>query len=109
VCAPGLTNAALENAGAVLLHSVADADGRIGIAGSLGELARRGIQRLMVEGGAMLAGQFLAAGLVDEAVVFTSPMILGPQGLAAPLPLSGLKAIEEEVLGDDCRSRYERV
>ncbi len=109
MCAAGLRNAALERAGAVLLDGAVDAAGRIGIAESLAELARRGIQRLMVEGGAILAGQFLAAGLVDEAVVFTSRMVLGPQGVAAPLPLPGLKTVEEEVLGDDRRTRYERM
>ena len=46
-------------------------------------LAARGITRLMVEGGPTLAAALLAADLVDEAVLFRSPKVVGPDGIDA--------------------------
>lgn len=43
----------------------------------LRELARRGIVRVLVEGGPTLHGSLLAEGLVDYAAVFVAPRILG--------------------------------
>ena len=37
----------------------------------------RGIRHLLLEGGATLAAAFLRAGLVDELVVYTAPLLLG--------------------------------
>lgn len=48
-------------------------------------LAKRGVARLMVEGGAHVHGAFLDAGLIDEVVVFVAPLILGD---AQALPLA---------------------
>ena len=44
------------------------------------ELGRRGILSLLVEGGANVAGQFHAAGLVDEYVAYLAPSIMGDIG-----------------------------
>ena len=64
----------------------------------LSDLHRRGIQSLLVEGGARLLSSFLEEGLWDEARVETAPICLG-RGVAAPsLPLS-LMTKEEEVDG----------
>ncbi|MFN7169416.1 MAG: dihydrofolate reductase family protein, partial [Pannonibacter sp.] len=49
-------------------------------------LANRGITRLMVEGGALVAASFLDAGLIDEAFIFTGRPSLGP---GAILPFAG--------------------
>ena len=46
-------------------------------------LAQRGINELMVEGGARLAGAFLTADLVDEFILYISPCIMGTK--TAPL------------------------
>ena len=43
-------------------------------------LAAQGITRLMVEGGPALAAAFIAADLVDEAVLFHSPKSSAPTG-----------------------------
>ena len=45
------------------------------------ELYGRGVRHVLVEGGATVAGAFLRAGLVDELVVYTAPLLLGA-GLA---------------------------
>ena len=42
----------------------------------LKELARRGVGRLLIEGGPTVHASFLAQGLVDEAAVFLSPKLL---------------------------------
>ena len=58
----------------------------------LGFLAAKGITRLMVEGGPTLAAAFLAADLIDEAVLFQSPKVVGADGIDAldGLPLTAL-------------------
>jgi diaminohydroxyphosphoribosylaminopyrimidine deaminase/5-amino-6-(5-phosphoribosylamino)uracil reductase len=44
---------------------------------ALAELHGRGLQHLFLEGGPTLAAAFLRAGLVDEAVGYVAPMLLG--------------------------------
>jgi diaminohydroxyphosphoribosylaminopyrimidine deaminase/5-amino-6-(5-phosphoribosylamino)uracil reductase len=46
-------------------------------------LAQRGINEVQVEAGATLAGAFLAAGLVDELLLYVAPVMLGER--ARPL------------------------
>jgi diaminohydroxyphosphoribosylaminopyrimidine deaminase/5-amino-6-(5-phosphoribosylamino)uracil reductase len=55
-------------------------------------LAERGVTRLMVEGGPTLAAALVAADLVDEAVLFQSPKIVGTEGIDAleGMPLTAL-------------------
>ncbi len=48
----------------------------------LGELFDRGIRRAFVEGGPTLVSAFVAAGLVDEYLIYLAPMLLGGSGLA---------------------------
>jgi diaminohydroxyphosphoribosylaminopyrimidine deaminase/5-amino-6-(5-phosphoribosylamino)uracil reductase len=43
----------------------------------LGELGRRGVLQLLVEGGATVAHDFHAAGLVDRYVVYLAPVLFG--------------------------------
>jgi 5-amino-6-(5-phosphoribosylamino)uracil reductase len=60
----------------------------------LSDLAARGIGRLMIEGGARVLGQFLAAGLADELQLAVAPLIVADE--AAPrlvaLPQAGQSA-----------------
>jgi diaminohydroxyphosphoribosylaminopyrimidine deaminase/5-amino-6-(5-phosphoribosylamino)uracil reductase len=79
-------------------------------------LANRGITRLMVEGGPMVAASFVRAGLVDEAALFRSPKSIGADGIDAleGLPLSvltqsaQLKPVASETLGADTVECFER-
>ncbi len=48
----------------------------------LHELQQRGIRSLFLEGGPTLASAFLAAGLVDELLVYLAPMLIGGPRLA---------------------------
>ncbi|MGM0517383.1 MAG: bifunctional diaminohydroxyphosphoribosylaminopyrimidine deaminase/5-amino-6-(5-phosphoribosylamino)uracil reductase RibD [Pseudomonadota bacterium] len=77
----------------------------------LADLARREINEVLVEAGAKLAGAFVAAGLVDELVVYQAPMLLGHDArpsLALPEPegLAGAirwRLVSEVRLDDDLR------
>ena len=76
----------------------------------LQELAGEEVQSLLLEGGPILAGAFLRAGLVDKLLVFVAPKLVGGgdapglfagpavRAMADALHLSGL---EVERLGDD--------
>ena len=48
----------------------------------LSDLFARGIRRAFVEGGPTLASAFVAAGLVDEYLVYLAPVLLGGERLA---------------------------
>jgi diaminohydroxyphosphoribosylaminopyrimidine deaminase / 5-amino-6-(5-phosphoribosylamino)uracil reductase len=92
------------------------AGGKLDLAAVLKLLAGRGITRLMVECGPILAAAFVRADLVDEAVVFRSPTAIGADGLDAldGMPLSALtasprlKSIGCETMGDDTAEMFER-
>lgn len=76
-------------------------------------LGARGINRLMVEGGAAVSRSFLDAGLVDEFHLIRSNAILGEQGvdalagLAVEQALLPFAATAQEELGDDVLTVYE--
>jgi 5-amino-6-(5-phosphoribosylamino)uracil reductase len=54
----------------------------VGLGAILADLSRRGVHRLLVEGGALLGREFLAAGLVDELALAIAPFFVG--SAAAP-------------------------
>ncbi|MCP5081916.1 MAG: bifunctional diaminohydroxyphosphoribosylaminopyrimidine deaminase/5-amino-6-(5-phosphoribosylamino)uracil reductase RibD [Alphaproteobacteria bacterium] len=89
-----------------------DADGKVNLAAAMAELAARGINRLLVEGGAKIAQSFLDADLVDQIVLFTAPHALGSGGVAAPLEwMNTTDYITDEpiLLGVDEMKVYDRV
>ncbi len=57
--------------------SVIGAGDHVDLAAVLRDLAGRGIARLMVEGGAMVHAEFLAAGLADELQLVVAPLFVG--------------------------------
>ncbi|MGH6853882.1 MAG: bifunctional diaminohydroxyphosphoribosylaminopyrimidine deaminase/5-amino-6-(5-phosphoribosylamino)uracil reductase RibD [Aestuariivirga sp.] len=81
---------------------------------ALAELAKEGINRLLVEGGAKVARSFLETGLVDDIHLFRSTRKIGPQGVDALAGVTLEKALmpfvlfEQETLGADSLSVYER-
>lgn len=79
--------AALAARGVEVVGVPSGPDGRPAVAAALAALAVRGIGRLLVEGGAAVAGSFVAAGLVDEVAWYRAPMLLGGDGRAAVDPL----------------------
>jgi diaminohydroxyphosphoribosylaminopyrimidine deaminase/5-amino-6-(5-phosphoribosylamino)uracil reductase len=87
-------------------------DGRVDLAAMLRLLAERGVNELHVEAGAKLNGALLAAGLVDELLLYLAPCLLGDPArgmFALPSPLSllvqrvQLRIREVARIGDDWR------
>jgi diaminohydroxyphosphoribosylaminopyrimidine deaminase/5-amino-6-(5-phosphoribosylamino)uracil reductase len=92
-------------------------DGRLDLDQVVKLLAERGITRLMVEGGPIVAASFLAADLVDEAALFRSPNEIGLTGINVleGVPLTALTQspklarVATEPVGDDTLTMYERA
>jgi len=57
--------------------SVVSAGDPVDLAAVLRDLAARGIARLLVEGGALVHAEFLAAGLADELHLVVAPLFVG--------------------------------
>jgi diaminohydroxyphosphoribosylaminopyrimidine deaminase/5-amino-6-(5-phosphoribosylamino)uracil reductase len=106
--APPERVAALEAAGAEVAPLQGGPAQRV--AAGLRALGERGIQSLLVEGGAELAGALVAAGAVDRVAWFVAPVLIG--GREAPSALGGagapslalaprLTAVATERVGDD--------
>ena len=68
--------AALEAAGAEIRCLPGDA-GQVDLGALLSILAQRGINEVMTEAGATLNGALIAAGFVDEWVMYIAPLLLG--------------------------------
>lgn len=67
----------LEAAGAEVVLTPADRDGRVALPEALEVLAARGVKRLLVEGGAKVLTSFLRAGLAQRAEIEIAPVWLG--------------------------------
>lgn len=68
-------------------------DGRVDLAAMMAFLAAQGINELQVEAGAKLNGALLAAGLIDELLLYLAPSLLGEPArgmFALPTPLAQL-------------------
>ena len=77
-------------------------------------LAGRGITRLLVEGGPSVAASFLAAGLVDEAVLFQSQSAIDgpgirPEGLGALAEPQQFRLYQQNLVGADELTVYRRT
>jgi diaminohydroxyphosphoribosylaminopyrimidine deaminase/5-amino-6-(5-phosphoribosylamino)uracil reductase len=62
---------------------VAAPHGRLDLVAVLERLSERGITRLMVEAGPIIAAAFIDADLADEAALLRSPTLIGPDGIDA--------------------------
>ncbi len=76
-------------------------------------LAARGITRLLLEGGPTVAAAFLAADLVDAAMLYVSPKLIGADGIdafdrPAAAALSRLTLAETQQIGPDRLEIYQR-
>jgi diaminohydroxyphosphoribosylaminopyrimidine deaminase/5-amino-6-(5-phosphoribosylamino)uracil reductase len=81
---------ALEDRGAEVVL-LPNPSGKVDLAAMLADLGRRGINELHAEAGEKLNASLLAAGLVDELLVYVAPRLLGDgRGLAALAPLDRL-------------------
>ena len=95
----------------VEILALPDSGGRVDLGALWDELARRGLNELHVEGGAHLSGALLAAGLVDELLIYLAPCVVGDvaRGLFALPALESLdnktrlSLVDVRRVGDDVR------
>lgn len=84
-----------------------------GIEDLLALLAQRGVSSLMVEGGARVASDLLARGLVDRIHLYDSSVIIGPGGITSPITADHLPAgfvrVDERKVGADRLQIFERL
>lgn len=88
--APQERQKAIEATGVDVLRLDADADGRVSLPALLDVMYTRGHMRLLVEGGAEVAGEFIQQRIVDRLMLFVAPMILGGRDAK---PLVGGKGV----------------
>jgi diaminohydroxyphosphoribosylaminopyrimidine deaminase/5-amino-6-(5-phosphoribosylamino)uracil reductase len=110
---PDLRRRELQALGAEVAVVPADPakPGKADLAALARELGARGFNEVTVETGAKLNGSLLAAGVVDEIVLYLAPKILGDSalGLFALPPLAGLeqaiapRIVEVRSVGPDLR------
>lgn len=110
-------HAAYRDAGVELIKVNRDAEGNLDLAAALGALAARGLTRVLVEGGARLAGGLLRAGLIDRILWFRAPRLIGGDGVPASVafgvdsladaPAYRRMAVDE--VGDDLMETYVRM
>jgi 5-amino-6-(5-phosphoribosylamino)uracil reductase len=108
-CASAAVTATRAQVGA--LAEVIDAGDQPRLGAVLADLARRGMRRLLVEGGARLGTEFLTGGLVDELQLVIAPFFVGdpaaprfagpghyPAGPDSRLSLAEVRQVGEVVL-----------
>jgi diaminohydroxyphosphoribosylaminopyrimidine deaminase/5-amino-6-(5-phosphoribosylamino)uracil reductase len=108
--------AALHEAGA-RLFAVPAAEPGVDLSKGLAALGEAGLTRLLVEGGAQIAGTLLRAGLVDRIAWFHAPSIMGADGYpaAAAFGTTTLAAMprfvpeERRTLGEDVLTMLRRA
>jgi diaminohydroxyphosphoribosylaminopyrimidine deaminase/5-amino-6-(5-phosphoribosylamino)uracil reductase len=92
-------------------------DGALDLVQVMGQLAGRGLTRLLVEGGARLAATLLRDRLVDRLAIFRAPSVIGGDGLPAATgfglerlaDMPGFVALETIELGQDRLETYRRA
>lgn len=92
LCAAGGQDSAGRRAqlvatGAEAVEVAAGPDGRVAPEPAMRLLAARGVYDVLLESGGELAAAFWEAGLVDRALFFVAPKVIG--GAAAPTPVGG--------------------
>ncbi len=96
----------------VQVLSVPAADGRVDLRGVMRALGQRGIDSVLVEGGGGLHESLFREGLVNEAVVYIAPKVVGGADAKSPVEGLGLARMAEayrlekprvDVLGDDVK------
>lgn len=105
----------LSDGGRTLLFSPADREvtgnvevirttGRTDLAAVLAELYGRGLQSVIVEGGAQVISEFLRAGLWQKMILFVAPMAVGGGGAPSILSGDGVQRLTEAL-----RFRFDRA
>ncbi len=106
-----LRSGRLQDLGVTVIHvGVAEGPRRLHLGQAFKELKRRGLGRVLVEGGGGLVAQMLTWNAVDQVLAFVAPKVIG--GRFAPTPVAGegrpfmaeawrLSDVKYEVFGQD--------
>jgi diaminohydroxyphosphoribosylaminopyrimidine deaminase/5-amino-6-(5-phosphoribosylamino)uracil reductase len=114
---PPAAQAPFMEAGADMVTVPAHAVGGLDLPSLLRALGRRGVTRVLAEGGAGLAAALLRQGLVDRLAWFHAPAVMGGDGhpaleglrLAALSAMPRFRRVALRALGDDMLSEFERI
>jgi diaminohydroxyphosphoribosylaminopyrimidine deaminase/5-amino-6-(5-phosphoribosylamino)uracil reductase len=87
--APADAEAVLTSLGVECKRMPMSTEGRLDVVTALRMLGQRGVVTMLVEGGAELAGSFLAGRLADELHAFIAPILLGPRGRPGAVDWAG--------------------
>ena len=90
----------LQDVGAEVLILPADS-GHVSLPALWQELGQRNVQKLLLEGGATLAGNALAHGLIDRLMLFVAPKILGGSSPFGIFPGDGCKKMADATQLED--------
>jgi diaminohydroxyphosphoribosylaminopyrimidine deaminase/5-amino-6-(5-phosphoribosylamino)uracil reductase len=85
---------ALAEAGAEIL-SLPSKEGKVDLEALLSALGSKGIVNLLAEGGPTLFGSLFEQGLVDRALVFISPIIIGGEEASSPVKSIGVEMVTQ--------------
>jgi 5-amino-6-(5-phosphoribosylamino)uracil reductase len=100
----------LGDAAAAAGIEVIGAGDPLSIRAVLADLAHRGVRRLMVEGGGIVLGQFLAEGLADELDLVVAPVFVGDPAAPRLAGRAGtgkrMHLAEARLIGDVVLLRY---
>jgi diaminohydroxyphosphoribosylaminopyrimidine deaminase/5-amino-6-(5-phosphoribosylamino)uracil reductase len=91
--APAPRREALSAKGVELIEVASGPNGRVDVAAAALVLGKRGVMRLLVEGGGEVAAAFLGANLVDRLGVFRGGLLLGGDSRSAVAAL-GLEKLD---------------
>lgn len=120
VTRPDVSNdrrAAYKAGGVEVVAVPVDAAGMLSIADAVAALGQKGVTRVLVEGGSVLAASLIRADLVDEIVWFRAPWIIGGDGIPAISgfglqtldEMPGFSHVEGRPLGPDHMDIYRRA
>jgi diaminohydroxyphosphoribosylaminopyrimidine deaminase/5-amino-6-(5-phosphoribosylamino)uracil reductase len=90
--APSDREEALRDRGVEVMQVAISAPGRLDLLAALRLLATKGITRILVEGGPIVAASMIASDLVDEVALFHASTMIGSDGIDAleGMPISAL-------------------
>lgn len=91
----------LEDRGVEILTLPCDQRGRFSLDVVLGELSKRGISNVFVEGGAQILGSLLDEKLVDEVYAFVAPKLIGGEHALTAVAGGGLEHMKDAVELDE--------
>ncbi len=109
--------AAFRDAGVELIDVALDDDGNLDLAAAMLALGKRGLTRLLVEGGGRLNAALLRARLVDRLVWFRAARLIGGDGVAMASAFGidrladapRFRRLSVMPVGDDLMETYARI